>query len=72
MKKARRTLIRQSLPKESKIKENDDVDDDDDIVSLYVSTTVTESQPIVTCSTPYNWSATPFPFRINCLLILYE
>ena len=26
---------------------------------LPISTTVTESQPTVKCSTPYNWSATP-------------
>ena len=29
-KKAKRTLIRQPLPKKSKIKENNDVDDEDD------------------------------------------
>ena len=58
-KKARRTLIRQPLPKESKIKENNDVDDADDVVPLAISTTATELQPTVKCSTPYNWSATP-------------
>ena len=58
-KKARRTLIRQPLPKKSKIKENNDVDVEDDVVPLPISTTVTESQPAVTCSTPCNWSATP-------------
>ena len=58
-KKARRTLISQPLPKKSKIKENNDVNDEDDVVPLPISTTVTESQPTVTCSTPYNWSATP-------------
>ena len=56
--KARGTLIRQPLPKKSQIKENIDVDDEDDAVPLPISTTVTESQPTVTCSTPYNWSAT--------------
>ena len=54
-KKARRTLIRQSLPK----KNNDVDDDDDDAVPLPISTAVTESQPTVTCSAPCNWSATP-------------
>ena len=58
-KKARRTLIRQPLPKKSKIKQNNDVDDEDDVVPLPISTTVTESQPTVTCSTPHSWSATP-------------
>ena len=56
-KKARRTLIRQPFPKNRKIKENSDVDDEDDVVPLPISTTVTESQPTITCSTPYNWSA---------------
>ena len=32
-KKARRILIRQSLHKKSKIKENNDVDDEDDLAS---------------------------------------
>ena len=58
-KKARRTLIRQPLPKKSKIKENNDVGDEDDVVPLPRSTAVTESQPTVICSTPYNCSATP-------------
>ena len=58
-KKARRTLVRQILPKKSKIKGNKDVDDEDDVVPLPISTTVTESQPAVTYSTLYNWSATP-------------
>ena len=57
--KARRTLIRQPFPKKFKIKENSDVDDEDDVVPLPISTTDTESQPTVTCSTSYNWSATP-------------
>ena len=58
-KKARTTLIRQPLPKkESQIKENNDIKEDD-VVPLLISTTVTESQPTVICSTPYNWSATP-------------
>ena len=56
-KKARRTLIRQLFPKKRKIKENSDVDDEDDVVPLPISTTVTESQPAVTCSTSYNWPA---------------
>ena len=47
------------MPKNSKIKENNDVDDEYDVVPLPMSTTVTESQPTVTCSTSYNWSATP-------------
>ena len=58
-KKARRTLIWQPLPKKGKIKQNNDVDDEDDVVPLPISTTVTEPQPTVTCSTPYNWSASP-------------
>ena len=57
--KKARTLIRQPLPKRSKVKENNDVDDEDDVIPLPISTTVTESQPTVTYSTPYNWSATP-------------
>ena len=57
--KARGTLIRQPLPKKSKIKENIDVDDEDDAVPLPISTTVTDSQPTVTCSIPYNLSVTP-------------
>ena len=57
-KKGRRNLIRQPLPKQSKINENNDVNDLDDLVPLPISTTVAESQPTVTCSTPYNWSAT--------------
>ena len=28
-------------------------------VPLPISTTVTKSPPTATCSTPYNWSATP-------------
>ena len=51
-KKAIRTLIKQSLPKKGKIKKNDDADDEDDVVPLPISATVTESQPTVTCSTP--------------------
>ena len=47
------------MPEKSRIKENNDVGDADDIVPLPISTTVTESQPKVTCSTPNNWSATP-------------
>ena len=58
-KKARRTLTRHPFSKKSKIKENNDVDDKDDAVPLSISTTVTKSHPTVTCSTPYNWSATP-------------
>ena len=58
-KKAKRFLIRQPLPKKGKIKENNDVDDEDDVGPLPISTTVTESQPTVTCSIPYNWSSTP-------------
>ena len=34
-------------------------------VPLLISTTVTESQPTVICSTPYNWSATPFASLIT-------
>ena len=56
--KASRTLIRQPLLKKSKIKENNDVDDEDDAVPLPIFTTLTELQPSVTCSTPYKWSAT--------------
>ena len=56
--KERRILIRQPLPKNSKIKENNDIDDEDDVVSLPICTTVTESQPAITCSIPCNWSAT--------------
>ena len=33
-KKARRILVRQSLHKKSKIKENNDVDDEDDVASF--------------------------------------
>ena len=51
-KKAIRTLIKQSLPKKGKIKKNNDADDEDDVVPLPISATVTESQPTVTCSTP--------------------
>ena len=47
------------MPKISKIKENNNADDENDVVPLPISTAVTESQPTVTCSTPYNWSATP-------------
>ena len=53
-KKTRRTLIRQPLPKKSKIKENNDVDDEYDVDPLPSSTTGTELQSTVTCSTPYN------------------
>ena len=53
-KKARRTLIRQPLPKKSKFRENNDVDDEDDVVPLPLSTTVTESQSMLTCSTLYS------------------
>ena len=58
-KKARRTLIRKLLPKKCKIKENNYVDDEDDVVPLPTSTTVTESRPTITRSTPYNCSDTP-------------
>ena len=54
--KKARILIRKPLPKKSKIKEND-VNDEDYVVPLPIFTT--ESQPTVTCSTSYNWSATP-------------
>ena len=37
-KKARRTLTRQPLPKKSKIKQNNDVDDENDVVPLPTST----------------------------------
>ena len=47
------------MPKQGKINENNDANDSDDLVPLPISTTATESQPTVTCSTPYNWSATP-------------
>ena len=47
-KRLRQTLIKQTLPKKSKIKEND-VNDDDYVVPLPVFTT--ESQPAATCST---------------------
>ena len=47
------------MPKISKIKENNNADDENNVVPLPISTAVTESQPTVTCSTPYNWSATP-------------
>ena len=40
-KKAKKNLIRQALPKKSKIKEDNDVDDKDDEVTLPISTTVT-------------------------------
>ena len=56
-KKATRTLIRQPLPKKIKIKENNDVGYEDDVVFLPISTNVTDSQPTVTCSTPHTWSA---------------
>ena len=55
-KKTKRTLIKQPFPNKSKIKEND-VNDEDYVVPLPIFTT--ESQPTVTCSTPYNWSAIP-------------
>ena len=48
------------MPWKNKIKENNDVDDEDDVARLPISITVTGSQPTVTCSTPYNWSATPW------------
>ena len=51
----KRTLIRQSLPKKSKVKKKN-VNSDDYLVPVPVFTT--ELQPTVTCSTPYNWSAT--------------
>ena len=44
------------MPKKSKIKEND-VNDENYVVLLPICTT--KSQPTVTCSTSYNWSATP-------------
>ena len=31
----------------------------DEVVAKPISTTFIESQPTVTCSTPYDWSATP-------------
>ena len=40
-KKAKKNLIRQTLPKKSKIKEDNDVDDKDDEVTLPIPTTVT-------------------------------
>ena len=43
-KEARRTLIRQLLPKKSKVKENNDVDDEDDVVPLPISTTYSHMQ----------------------------
>ena len=55
-KNARRTLIRQPLPKKSKIKEND-VSDEDYVAPLPIFTT--ESQPAVICSTASNWSDIP-------------
>ena len=56
-KKARKTSVRQPLPKKSKIKENE-INDEDYAVPLPIFFT-TESQPTVTCNTPYNWSITP-------------
>ena len=50
--------MRQPLPKKGKIKENNDVDDEDDVVPLPLSTTVIELQPTVTCSTSYKWLTT--------------
>ena len=48
------------MPKTSKIKEDNDLDDENDVViPLPISTTVTESQSTVTFSTSYNWSAIP-------------
>ena len=48
------------MPKTSKIKEDNDLDDENDVViPLPISTTVTESQSTVTSSTSYNWSAIP-------------
>ena len=47
------------MPKKCKIKENNYVDDEDDVVPLPISTTVTESRPTITRSTPYNCSDTP-------------
>ena len=64
-KKARGTLITRPLPKKSKIKENNAVDDEDDAIPLPISTTVTESQPPVTCSTPYYWPATPLASLVH-------
>ena len=40
-KKAKKNLIRQPLPKKSKIKEDNHVEDKDDEVTLPISTTVT-------------------------------
>ena len=50
------------MPKKSKIKEINYVDDDDDDVVPLPTVTewITTYQP-VTSSTPYNWSATPLP-----------
>ena len=56
-KKAIRTSIRQPLPKKSKIKENE-INDEDYAVPLTIFFT-TDSQPTVTCNTPYNCSVTP-------------
>ena len=48
------------MPKTSKIKEDNDLDDENDVfIPLPISTTVTESQSTVTSSTSYNWSAIP-------------
>ena len=52
-KKVSETLLWQTLPKKSKIKENG-VNDDDYVVPLPVFTT--ESQPAVACSTRYSCS----------------
>ena len=56
-KKAIRTSIRQPFPKKSKIKENE-INDEDYAVPLTIFFTA-ESQPTVTCNTPYNCSVTP-------------
>ena len=48
-----RTLIRQPMPKKSKIKEGDVNDEDYVPASIFTN----DSQPTVTCST--SWSATP-------------
>ena len=56
LRKTRRTLIRQPLPKKVKFKKKN-VNDEDNVVPLPIFTT--ELKPKVTYSTPYNWSATP-------------
>ena len=48
------------MPKTSKIKEDNDLDDENDVfIPLPISTTVTESQSTVTSSTSYSWLAIP-------------